>query len=126
MKVASKEISRELYKALDSIGVLMDVHFIYCDTGVIQWKDATIKDVANCFPAFTMCELWDLLPSTPEFGYPNLMKDYGGKGSQAEYMAVYSAPIMKKNPCDALAAVLLWSISEGHFNNYVKDKKQTI
>ena len=131
MKTTTKEISEKLTAALDAAGyeyvsilriipnlgsVTLYEYNAYHAKGSFKWIDMP--------PAFTMCELWQMLPNCITIKHDNYIKIMTGADvfytDEYDDLLVNELYYPDKNPCDALAKLVLWCIENGHELNLKK------
>jgi hypothetical protein len=95
------------------------------------YKKGIDKRIKGLIPCFTMGELWDMLPkeitymqmkhvlficSTPHYTFV----DYAFGGWDGLNVIDNGINIKEKNPCNALAKLVIWCIENGHKLNLPK------
>jgi hypothetical protein len=133
----SPELSQQLAEKLDKEGYEFETYFVhFIDDrdysneileGVSErWFAMRQGESTIQAPAFTMCELWEMLPEAVNNHIKTLIQGHF-KGHIAKYYSFRNEfgliSFNDENPCNALAQLCIWCIENGHLLN-LKKKEQ--
>ena len=124
MKTTTKELSEKLTAALDAAGYEYETYFAHSSESCKVLPIFPLFSVIDFVPAFAMCELWQMLPNCITIKHDNYIKIMTGADvfytDEYDDLLVNELYYPDKNPCDALAKLVLWCIENGHELNLKK------